>query len=567
LHALARDALRLRLAELPAAERETLHSRASGWMAGHGMVQEAARHARAAGQRQRALDLAEQCLYDAVTQGLQGVVLEWLEDITESELDEHPRLRLTAAWALALSERQGEAGRLVERILETPDADTRLRYECALILSGAAYFADEPDRCVEIFAPWSAAPPVVDARLGQMHANRLAILAIIGGDPSQGRRILQQVPRCQAGKGQAYTNGWVDYIVAVSYLWEGQILLAEEHLRPALLRTESELGRRHPVACMLAAMHATALYERDRIDEAAATLANRLDVLERNGSPGSTLLGYRTAARIAAAQGVEHRALDLLEALHAVGVARNLPRLCVASLAEQIRIHAGRSRAETCRFLLVKIDEIIDRAERPSTSLWYRSVAILQTVAGVNAAIAGHDWQGALAAANAAPELVDYLKLGRLRLEVMALRALVLDRLGEQGRPLMVEALNLAQTFGLARTFVDAHPMIADWMRRLADEGSEGATAAPIPRAMHPRPLRHGSTPRAVPSMVLTPKEREVLELLARNLSNKEIATAMSVGEETVKWHVKNLFGKLDAGTRKHVVRRAELLGLLEDAA
>ena len=64
--------------------------------------------------------------------------------------------------------------------------------------------------------------------------------------------------------------------------------------------------------------------------------------------------------------------------------------------------------------------------------------------------------------------------------------------------------------------------------------------------------------------MVLTPKEREVLEFLARNLSNKEIATAMSVGEETVKWHLKNLFGKLEAGSRKHVVRRAQLLGLLE---
>jgi len=66
--------------------------------------------------------------------------------------------------------------------------------------------------------------------------------------------------------------------------------------------------------------------------------------------------------------------------------------------------------------------------------------------------------------------------------------------------------------------------------------------------------------------MVLTPKEREVLELLSRNLSNKEIATAMGVGEETVKWHLKNLFGKLSAGSRKHVVRRAQLLGLLETA-
>ena len=53
--------------------------------------------------------------------------------------------------------------------------------------------------------------------------------------------------------------------------------------------------------------------------------------------------------------------------------------------------------------------------------------------------------------------------------------------------------------------------------------------------------------------MALTPKEREVLELLARNLSNKEIGLAMQVGEETIKWHMKNLFAKLDAGTRRQV--------------
>ena len=38
----------------------------------------------------------------------------------------------------------------------------------------------------------------------------------------------------------------------------------------------------------------------------------------------------------------------------------------------------------------------------------------------------------------------------------------------------------------------------------------------------------------------------------------------MQVGEETIKWHMKNLFAKLDAGTRKQVVQRARILGLLE---
>ncbi|MCY1208689.1 Bacterial regulatory protein, luxR family [compost metagenome] len=66
------------------------------------------------------------------------------------------------------------------------------------------------------------------------------------------------------------------------------------------------------------------------------------------------------------------------------------------------------------------------------------------------------------------------------------------------------------------------------------------------------------------PSRLLTPKEQEVLQLLARNLSNKQIALALNVGEETVKWHLKNLFGKFQAGTRRHVVDRAYMLGILE---
>src|SRR6185369_12717989 len=128
----------------------------------------------------------------------------------------------------------------------------------------------------------------------------------------------------------------------------GQVLLGEEVLQPALASADADLGRRSPLACMLASLLAAALYERNRLDDAAALLANRLDILARVGTPETALFGYRTAARIAAAQGVEHRALDLLEALFAISESRRLPRLCVASLADQVRMHAGRSRSETC---------------------------------------------------------------------------------------------------------------------------------------------------------------------------------------------------------------------------
>jgi LuxR family maltose regulon positive regulatory protein len=63
---------------------------------------------------------------------------------------------------------------------------------------------------------------------------------------------------------------------------------------------------------------------------------------------------------------------------------------------------------------------------------------------------------------------------------------------------------------------------------------------------------------------LLTPKEARILSMLALGRANKEIARAMDIGEQTVKWHLKNVFFKLNAASRKHAVDRARLLGLLE---
>ena len=52
--------------------------------------------------------------------------------------------------------------------------------------------------------------------------------------------------------------------------------------------------------------------------------------------------------------------------------------------------------------------------------------------------------------------------------------------------------------------------------------------------------------------------------LLASNLSNKQIALAMGVSDETIKWHFKNLFRKLNAGSRSHLLQRARMVGVVE---
>ena len=61
----------------------------------------------------------------------------------------------------------------------------------------------------------------------------------------------------------------------------------------------------------------------------------------------------------------------------------------------------------------------------------------------------------------------------------------------------------------------------------------------------------------------LTPRETQVLELVADGLANKAIAGALGVSDETVKFHLTTIFGKLGASNRTDAVRRALRHGLV----
>jgi len=564
MHQVARDVLRQRFSALPPEQQALLHGRAAGWLADHGLLEAAARHALTSGQREWAYDLAERTLYeDLMAHGRQSAVFEWLGLLPHEELDRRPRLLLAAAWTLAVSGRHVEGAELAARIVAQPAVDDAMRCECDLILASAAAFADDPDRCVALSGRWSESPPLRDPLLLQLNQAVGTYRALLTGDPALARLRSQQI---QGGRGRArsYAELWAELVNGMAYFREGQVLLAERLLRPTLAMAEAEFGRRNQYTCMVAAVLAAALWETDRAADAAAILANRLDVLEHNGNAETLVLGYRTMARRVLSSGAEHRALELLDAMYAVGSARGLTRLCVASLAEQVRLHARRFRAETCRELVERIDTLLSNPTLNRGPLWWREIDVHRELARAYAAIAAQNWRGALEPLARGDALVQKHKEGRLHVEFLGLRALALDRCGENSQALLREAADLARAYGLRRVFSDTHPLLVDVMQQISawDVNTTAAVAAPM-RA----PLERGSGPRAAPSMALTPKEREVLELLARNLSNKEIGLAMQVSEQAIKWHIKNLFAKLDAGTRKQVVQRARILGLLEDTA
>ena len=91
-----------------------------------------------------------------------------------------------------------------------------------------------------------------------------------------------------------------------------------------------------------------------------------------------------------------------------------------------------------------------------------------------------------------------------------------------------------------------------------------------------PPGVRRGSDPGPAPRLTpdldsdpdafdepLTPREVEVLELLAEGLPNKAIAGRLRISDQTVKFHVSSISGKLGARNRTDAVRRAVRRGLI----
>jgi LuxR family maltose regulon positive regulatory protein len=169
-----------------------------------------------------------------------------------------------------------------------------------------------------------------------------------------------------------------------------------------------------------------------------------------------------------------------------------------------------------------------------------------------------------------------------LRIKVYALQALAYQALGDspQAMERLEQALSLAEPENYIRIFIDEGAPMAELLGRMKDEGGRrkeyirklllafekseegrvtggGGVKTEIP-PFHPSSLI--PHPLVEP---LTPRELEVLQLMAAGQSNQEIARALVVSVGTVKKHLSNIFGKLDATSRTQAVARAREFQLL----
>ncbi len=566
LHAMGRDFLLGQFDKLPIEERRACYERAAAWYAEHGQLQEAARHAWAAGNEAMAVQHAARCLRDIASEGRMSDARDWLRRLPASVLSRDVRLLITAAWIEGLGDGAANVPALISQVRRHPQFDATCALEVALASAAAGTFCDKPglvaEALREVSEPLVGATPLHLVSL----ANQRAILAMHSGETERARQVLSD---CLAATAREpllrLPLGFADFAIGLTHLWEGNPARAVSVLQPRLEAAEREMGRRSIVASMLAAGCAAAFYLQDSMAEAVAVLADRLDVIERAGMPDPIVLAYRVLAESAARRGDERRALDMLQSLHEVGLSREFPRLVVASLFGQVRIHVMASRVGTAAEVLESAMALRPTFERPEYRAFLAMLDRRLAIAAASVRLSRSDPEGADAALRAIPDPPPWLRCNPDVLSCRALRALAAHELGQPGaREALNEAVSLAELRGMRRIVEEAHPGLAALIApaQVASASEAGPKAAQ-------ETDRVAGAGTAVPgqgspaSGLLTPKEAQILSLLAAGMANKEIARAMDIGEQTVKWHLKNVFFKLNAASRRHAVDRARVLGLI----
>jgi LuxR family maltose regulon positive regulatory protein len=160
-----------------------------------------------------------------------------------------------------------------------------------------------------------------------------------------------------------------------------------------------------------------------------------------------------------------------------------------------------------------------------------------------------------------------------IRISVLALQALLDSTEGHESQALeaLSHSIALAAPGGFIRLFVDLGTALKPLLQKLAQRGVAPMYLTEIlaafeaeeawPRAGQSLRSEAASTPPG--STLLTHREQEVLELLAKRCTDKEIAETLVISPHTVSSHIDHLGNKLGVHGRRAIVQAAKDQGLL----
>ena len=278
---------------------------------------------------------------------------------------------------------------------------------------------------------------------------------------------------------------------------------------------------------------------------------------------------YFVLARTAAARMNVERARTLLERAENQAVTRDWGRLSAGVIAEQARLHLNDGRLDEAAACVDRLERLVQKYPAPRPCAWSEI-----------------EWYHKLARAHllrhqARPEdAISILQQLKCEVEAMQHRqflicvAMHLSAV-QLGAGKVVEAtsrfrrvLAACAAAGLYQTVLDEGPVISELLQTTRESGNITTDMLHYIDRLAAGSQRAGqgrlTTTFAAPILSgLSPRETDILKLIAQGLSNKEIARSLYIGPETVKSHLKSVFGKLGVERRAQAVSRAQSLGLV----
>lgn len=551
-----------------------LHRRAYGWYAQDGQWDKAADHALAAGDSEIALGWMECHVMSILKAGRVGTLTRWHQRLSALPISIPQRVRLAFAWAYALSHALDPALDLLAVIgAFSPQAlPPEIQAECDAIRALAYTVADRIDEAAE-FAARCAGHRFPDPWIGSIVANVELYCRFRRG---QWAAFFSE-PAVLAAQGEGVSN---TQVLRLSYLGfaallRGQLGLAEKYCNDALRLSPAEKGSEvlHFSAWPIGLL-ANVYYEEGRLDELEALLENRMDCIVSSGNLDCTLGAFLAAARTAARKGKMAKALSLLEQAEGIAVKRKWTRLEAAVLLERLRLYVNENRQAEAEGCLRRLSQMPGGAGGDAVSPSC-SAAQLVDIARAHFAVHCGRPEEAIAPLQA---LIGQFSANGNELFAVRLGTLLAIAHAKAGRGDTAEqafraTVERAEKGGFVSAVIDHGPEAGKLLSRLAASLEHGESAQRLrkhsermlrdwKRDFEPHPA--GEAPgKETGGCSLTPKEHEVLALMANGQSNKEIARNLSVAPETVKTHLKNIFFKLSVERRMQAVAKAQALGLL----
>ncbi|MCP4538774.1 MAG: tetratricopeptide repeat protein [Chloroflexi bacterium] len=570
-HQMFADFLRDQLERDPSFDPSVLHLRAADWYERHGGLNQAIDHTLAAGHVDEAVHLIEKTARQHVMRGEFATLLGWFRTLPDHAIHERPEFCLLYAWVLTNSGQQDAASAMLDQLdahLHDSDEANTLLGEAANVRARIAVFRGDTAQNIhyskksldllpadhlmrgDVFLDLAfahndvqdfeaAEPAFIKAiELSQPAGNlRTALMATYYlSDTYVNRGLFRQavqrwqqgVAWCKQADPPSASACWAHAgFGALLYEWN-DVASAVDHLRKAL-----DLGRKSgeiKVLMYAPVSLASALQTQGQPDEAltlldaGAEVARQTSVesLAQNIDAARMAVWLRQGELDTAERWLQHRGLSVWS--------NDLPHSYVTMLA---RFHLAQSRAD----------------QASSTDELARAIELLETLYDVDTVYG-----------------LTYVRAQHLALLAMLYLAFDDD---DQAIDKLAKAVSLAEPLGLVRTFVDYGVGMASLLRDLATKGHGPNYLAKLLGAFRDdaSPQREiDSLPPVISQPLIDPlrrREIEVLEHINQGCSNKEIADEMVVAVSTVKWYLRNIYGKLQVNRRTQAVARARELNLL----